>query len=231
MIPKIIHYCWLSGGEYPALSKKCIDSWKKILPDYEIVLWDMKKDGIGEVPWVREAFNAKKYAFAADYVRFFALYKYGGIYLDADVEVLKSFDSLLNNRYFIGQEYSGDIEAAVIGCEPHEDWIKYCLDHYNNRHFVKSDGTYDMRPLPMLVNECKKKFDLEVKPFSFFSPKNYYSGLIESDLNTYTIHHFDGKWENNTIGLRLKKRLHAMLFYVFGRKGHNDIVKLLRKVL
>lgn len=230
MIPRIIHYCWLSGEDYPALSKKCIDTWKEILPSYEIILWDMRRDGIGDVPWVQEAFNAKKYAFAADYVRFYALYNYGGIYLDADVEVVKSFDSLLNNRYFIGQEYSGDIEASVMGCEPYEDWVKFCLDHYNNRHFVKSDGTYDMRPLPILVNECQKKYNLEVKPFSFFSPKNYYSGLIESDSNTYTIHHFDGKWEDNTIVLRLKKRLHAFLFSAFGRKGHNVIVKFLRKL-
>ena len=228
MIPKIIHYCWLSGGDYPELTKKCIDSWKKVLPDYEVVLWDMKRDNIGEVPWVKEAFEAKKYAFAADYVRFYALYNYGGIYLDADVEALKSFTPLLEGHYFMGEEYYGDIEAAVMGSEPKTDWVKFCLDHYKDRHFIKNDGSYDMRPVPLLVNEAVKVYGLEVKSYSYFSPKNNYAGTIHQNEDTYTIHHFDGKWEKKTLNIMLKKKFHILLCALFGRKGHNRIVRFIR---
>lgn len=231
MIPKIIHYCWLSGGEYPELTKKCLDSWKRVLPDYEVILWDMKKDNIGEVPWVKEAYAAKKYAFAADYVRFYALYNYGGIYLDADVEVVKRFDPLLKNNYFIGEEFYGDIEAAVMGCEPGQEWVKCCLDYYKDRHFINSKGKFDMRPVPLLVNEVVEKFKIKIKPFSYFSPKNYYAGKIESNENTYTIHHFDGKWEVNSLGIRIKKNIHVLMCVLLGRKGHNIIVSLIRKFL
>ncbi|MCS2958344.1 hypothetical protein NXX53_17410 [Bacteroides salyersiae] len=89
MIPKRIHLCWLSGDPYPQKIQKCIDSWKVHLPDYEIMLWDLKRFDIAQVPWVEQAFRVKKYAFAADYIRLYALYNYGGIYLDSDVEVLK----------------------------------------------------------------------------------------------------------------------------------------------
>ena len=230
MIPKIIHYCWLSGGSYPELTQKCIDSWKRLLPDYDIILWDMNRDKIGNIPWVKEAFEARKYAFAADFVRFYALYHYGGIYLDADVEVLKSFNPLLVNNYFLGREYYDDIEAAVMGCEPQMEWVKYCLDHYDGRHFIKEDGSYDMRPVPLLVNEAVKKYNLDVKPFSYFSPKNYYAGKIEQSENTYTIHHFDGKWEVDTFRIKTKKRFHVLLCALFGQRGHNRIVGFLRKI-
>ena len=102
MIPKILHLCWLSGDAYPAKIAKCIDSWKRVLPDYDIILWDTKRFPLSQSQWVREAFEKKKYAFAADYIRFYALYTMGGIYLDSDVEVLKSFDDLLDLPYFMG---------------------------------------------------------------------------------------------------------------------------------
>ena len=100
MISKVIHLCWLSGDPYPEKIKKCIDSWKRVLSDYEIILWDTKRFDLDSSIWVKQAFEAKKYAFAADYIRFYALYHYGGIYMDSDVEVLKSFDDLLHLPYF-----------------------------------------------------------------------------------------------------------------------------------
>ena len=104
MIPKVIHFCWLSGETYPELVCKCIKSWELILPDYEIILWDTQKIDIHSNLWLEQSFKKKKYAFAADYIRFYALYYYGGIYLDADVEVLKSFNPLLGEHYFLGEE-------------------------------------------------------------------------------------------------------------------------------
>ena len=114
MIPKIIHLCWLSGDPYPRKIQDCLDSWKKHLPSYEIILWDTKRFNIHEVPWVEQAFNTKKYAFAADYIRLYALYHHGGIYLDSDVEILKSLDNFLELPYFVGAETSGTIEAAIL---------------------------------------------------------------------------------------------------------------------
>src|SRR5574344_2105661 len=153
MIPKIIHLCWLSGDKYPTKIAKCIASWTKHLPDYEIMLWDTKRFDLNSSNWVKQAFEAKKYAFAADYIWFYALYHYGGIYLDSDVEVLKSFNPLLDLPYFVGAEKAGTPEAAIMGAEKGLPWIRKCLDYYNDRNFIKDDGSYDIRKLPEIMVE------------------------------------------------------------------------------
>lgn len=137
MIPKIIHLCWLSGDAYPPLIQKCINSWKTVLPDYEIWLWDGKRFDINSSIWVKEAFSVKKYAFAADYIRCYALYHFGGIYLDSDVEVIKSFDDLLHLPYFVGKEQAGGFEAATMGFEKGHPFFKHMLDYYDGRHCKK----------------------------------------------------------------------------------------------
>lgn len=149
MIPKIIHYCWLSGDPFPAEIQRCIDSWHKYLPDYELRLWDTKRFDIESTLWTKQAFEHRKYAFAADYIRLYALYNYGGIYLDADVLVYKSFDDLLQLPYFIGCDQIGAFEAAVIGAEKGCPWITDILEHYNDRPFIKGDGAMDMQELPI----------------------------------------------------------------------------------
>ena len=154
MIPKIIHYCWLSGDPYPEKIQYCLNSWKKIIPDYEFVLWDTKRFPFDSCLWVKEAFEAKKYAFAADYIRLYAVYNYGGIYLDCDVEVFKRFDNLLHLPYFIGNEsFENRVEIAAFGAEKGNPWIKDCLDYYSGKHFVKEDGSLDMKVLPDIVFE------------------------------------------------------------------------------
>lgn len=136
MIPKKIHFCWLSGDEFPPLIQFCIDTWKKVLPDYEIILWDTKRFDINSVAWVKEAFEAKKYAFAADYIRLYAVYTEGGIYLDSDVEMLKPFNDLLKNKAFIGFEAAtGSIEAAIFGGEKGCIWCKEAMNFYHKHHF------------------------------------------------------------------------------------------------
>ena len=112
MIPKIIHLCWLSGDPYPEKIQKCLASWKKHLPDYEIMLWDTNRFDVNSTAWTKEAFEAHKYAFVADYIRFYAVYHYGGIYLDSDVEVLKSFDDLLDKPYFVGEEFRKALDST-----------------------------------------------------------------------------------------------------------------------
>ena len=126
MIPKIIHYCWLSGDEFPPLFKKCINSWKKRLPGWEFRLWD--KTCLEEIdePWVHEAYEAKVYSHASDYIRLYAVYKYGGFYLDCDVEVLKDFSPLLELNYVLSIENSNSeyIEAATFGAHAGDMYLK-----------------------------------------------------------------------------------------------------------
>ena len=117
MIPKVIHYCWLSGDPIPEKLQRCMDSWKKFLPDYEFVLWDLERFDIKTSQWVKEAFEARKYAFAADYIRLYAVYNYGGVYMDMDVEVVRPFDDLLASPYILGLESEKGVEAGVFGAE------------------------------------------------------------------------------------------------------------------
>mgnify|MGYP001171208262 FL=1 len=230
MIPKIIHFCWLSGEPYPPLIANCLESWKRVLPDYEIMLWDTNRIDVSSNLWLKQSFENRKYAFAADYIRFYALYHYGGIYLDADVEVLKTFDPLLCEKEIIGEEASGDIEAAVIGVEKGCEWVKKCLDYYNVRPFVKQDGSYDMRPVPLLVHSVIKHENIDIKPYYFFSPKDYNVGKIAISEETYCVHHFDGKWLKKGTVYILKRYIHCMLYYSLGRKGHNKLVHFLRRL-
>jgi hypothetical protein len=215
MIPKIIHLCWLSGDPYPPKIAKCLKSWEKYLSDYEIILWDTKRFDLNSSIWVKQAFENKKYAFAADYIRFYALYHMGGIYLDSDVEVLRDFDNLLDLPYFIGAEKAQTPEAAIIGAEKGCDWIKQCLDYYQNRAFLKADGSLDIRKLPeIMVEQIRtikpvrvlsleeslniRKMDMqkEVLEFNdvFFSPKVFDSREVEITPYTYAIHHYQNSW-------------------------------------
>lgn len=231
MIPKIIHYCWLSGDPFPATIQKCIDSWKMILSDYQLMLWDTSRFDVNSSKWVRQAYENKKYAFAADYLRLYALYHYGGIYLDSDVEVLRSFNDLLDLPYFIGVDSQSKIEAAIIGTEPHNKWIGDCLEYYKDRDFVGLDGKFDMKTLPIIMEECILKnrrmeyidslssFDIHRNvsvyffPFNYFCSKRHDTGQIQTTKDTYSIHHFAMSWRSrNRIMLTKIKRLFVRLF-------------------
>ena len=237
MIPKIIHLCWLSGDPYPAKIAKCIETWKQYLPDYEVILWDTNRFDLNSSVWVKQAFEKKKYAFAADYIRFYALYHHGGIYLDSDVEVIKSFDDLLDLPYFIGAEKAGTPEAAIMGAERGCDWIKQCLDYYNHRAFVKEDGSLDIRKLPEImdeqilklkplrvlsINESKRirtfDFSKEVLIFNdaYFSPKVFDSREVEITPYTYAIHHYQNSWFSPKAIVYYRSR--AFLVRIFGQR-------------
>lgn len=168
MIPKKIHYCWLSDEPFPKKIRKCMDTWQKTHPDYEIIRWSTKNFDVDSVPYVKEAFEARKWAFAADYIRMYALYTQGGIYLDSDVVLLKKFDDFLDNSFFSSMEYHPtqvekcgtmqyidaeghrtadvfiegiQIQAAVMGAEPGCPFVKEVLDWYKDKHFVNADGS------------------------------------------------------------------------------------------
>jgi hypothetical protein len=214
-----------------------LKSWEKYLPDYEIILWDTKRFDLNSSIWVKEAFENKKYAFAADYIRFYALYHFGGIYLDSDVEVLKSFDDLLDLPYFMGAEKAQTPEAAIIGAEKGCDWIKACLDYYDNRHFIKEDGSLDILTVPDImikqIEQIKpirvlsleesrniRHFDMqkEVLEFNdaFFSPKIFDSREVEITPYTYAIHHYQNSWFSPKAKAYYRTR--AFLIKVFGQR-------------
>ena len=169
-IPKIIHFCWLSGEPKPPNVLHCMESWQHNLPDFEFAIWDMESFDINSISYVKQACNAKKWAYACDYIRLYALYNYGGIYLDCDVFVHKSFDPFLHHSAFSSVEYHSKmffdsiiagktgndtdglgIEAAVIGAKPNHPWIKACLDFYEGKHFENTLEYMNSMVLPGII--------------------------------------------------------------------------------
>lgn len=202
MIPKTIHYFWFGNNEVSALSKKCILSWQNKMPDYNIILWN-ESNLPAEAHLAWEYISQKKYAFASDYARYYILHKYGGIYLDTDVEAVKSFDNLLSNQCFLGYEESGRLNSAVIGAEKASVFAEVCMK-------IMSENYTDKRPYliaPELANRALKIAcdSVTTYPKDYFYPYNPYSEkedvkqLMYSDIteNTYSIHHWEKKWKMN----------------------------------
>lgn len=188
MIPKIIHYCWLSNDSYPEMIQKCIESWHKHLKGYKFKLWNRYTFDINSVGWVKQAFEARKYAFAADYIRLYALYTEGGIYLDSDVLVYKNFNDLLSRPYFIGQDFVGAFEPAVIGAVPGLKWIKTIMDYYKDRDFINLDGTLNIKNLPVVF------FERLISNYRFKSIDNPEEFDTSEDLiNLYPQKFFNGR--------------------------------------
>lgn len=191
------------------------------------MLWDFNRFPREKSDWVREAFDARKYAFAADYIRFYALYNYGGIYLDSDVEVLKPFDPFLSQPYMLGREsLSCNIEAAVMGAEKGFEPFGKILDYYEGRHFVNPDGSLNTTPVPVLMSDILGKdyrfVDIEspeefkdeagvlcVYPSDYFSPVSLLTMKLEKTPRTVSIHHFAASWESPMY--KFKKRLQRIL--------------------
>ena len=148
MIPKIIHYCWFGGKAMPALAIKCFESWKKVLPEYELRLWNEETFDVNSVPYVKEAYEARKFAFVTDYVRLWALEREGGLYMDVDFEVYRSFEDLMGYEAFAGYEGSkrNPVMMGVLAAKAHHPWIQDMMKTYKDRKFVRDDGTLDMTP-------------------------------------------------------------------------------------
>lgn len=180
MIPKIIHYTWFSGDPFPEKIQSCIDSWKKHLPDYTLKLWDMEAIKDIDSAFLKEALAERKWAYAADFVRLYAIYNEGGLYLDTDVRVYKSFDPLLDKQAFIGKENSVHFEGGFtaqylsshcFGAEKHHPFIKSCLDYYKDRHFVTSLNKelpqalrLNIVLLPYIQAEIARQYGYDWKP-------------------------------------------------------------------
>lgn len=242
-IPKIIHYCWLSNDPLPDLAKKCIKTWQKYLPGYKLILWDLNRFKISSTIWTKEAFENKKYAFAADYIRCYALYNYGGIYLDTDVQVLRSFDDLLHLPYFMGIENPAIVEAAVIGFSKGHYFLKEMLEYYENRPFVGTNGKFDVTPLPFVMEKIiSEKFIINkitqisqfnvseqvinIFPEAFFSPKSCADGKIYLTDESYTIHHYNQSWQSP-----IRKYGRKLILMVGGVKLKEAIKNNIKKII
>lgn len=240
MIPKIIHYCWLSNEPYTEKINYCINSWKKNLPDYEIVLWDLKRFDINSSNWVKQAFMKKKYAFAADYIRCYALYHYGGIYLDSDVEVLKSFNDILDLPYFMGVDCSNAFEPAIVGFEKGDKLFKEMLNYYDNNEFILRDGSLNVIPLPkvmediassyLCINKISNRYEfdnnpsiLNLFPSTYFSPKRQDNLKVTKSSDTYTIHHFNASWYSN------RQKVFRFISKIFGYEFAVRLSKFVRR--
>lgn len=207
MIPKVIHYCWFGKGVKNQQIKNCIDSWKIYLPDYEIKEWNELNFDVNSILYVKEAYNAKKYAFVSDYVRLYALYNEGGIYMDTDIEVIKNFDDLLTKSSFVGFEDIDCVGTGVMGAEKGDKWLFDNMEYYKKRHFRLAFGILDvttnvrvitkyMLSKGIVLNNEYQTIDgqIAVYPKDYFCPKSWKTQEIYCTNNTFCIHHFACSW-------------------------------------
>lgn len=206
MIPKVIHYIWVGGAPLSPLAEKCIESWKKFCPDYEIIRWDETNFDINENKYCCEAYENKKWAFVSDYMRVKILYENGGIYMDTDVEVIAPLDEFLSDKAFSGFENDWSIPTGIMACEKNHPFFKMLTDSYSNRSFLNENGEIDVTTNVVAITEiCKENgfvpngqkqeiLDVIYYPKDYFCPKDLQTLKTVITPNTKTIHHFDGSW-------------------------------------
>lgn len=234
MIPKIIHYCWFGKNNMPLEAQRCIDSWKKYCPDFQIKEWNEDNFDLNLYPYVKEAYDKRKFAFVTDVVRLYALYHEGGIYMDTDVEVLKPLNNFLSHHAFSGFEDEQNVPTGIMGSEKGGIWAKDNLAYYDNRHFIKEDGSMDlttnvttitnyMLPLGLKRNNTFQDFPnlITFYPKDYFCPKSHEDGKIYLTKNSYTIHHFAGSWIP-----AYRRGIRSLAIRIGGVKLKNFIVKL-----
>ena len=231
-IPRTIHYCWFGRGKMPDTACKCIDSWRRFFPDYEIKLWNEDNFDINKNRYTTEAYNAKKYAFVSDYARFWILYNYGGLYFDTDVEVIRDFNDIIDRGPFMGCEKSAETVTSALkmgvapglglGVNPGLGLYKEILDYYDQTSFLTPDGkpntgdtvvTIISRILCShglkLTSDIQQCAGVWIYPPEYFCPKNGYTGEMLLTPNTVSIHHYDASWK--PYGYRLKKKISEIL--------------------
>lgn len=226
MIPKKIHYCWFGHNPLPPLALKCIKSWRKYLPDYEIKEWNEDNFDINIIPYVKEAYKAKKYAFVSDYTRFWILYHFGGIYFDTDVEVVNYLDDIIAKGAFMGCEIDaleerGPTVAPGLGIAvcPQNPIYKEILDFYNTIHFINEDGSLNLHTVVEYTTDILKNHGLTRKegiqncdgifiyPKEYFCPKSYFDLKTYKTKKTVTIHHYAASWHTKEENKKHKKKV------------------------
>ena len=250
MIKKLIHYAWLGDDEMPDKVKHCIDSWHLYLPDYEIKRWDMNAVKGIDCPFLKEALSVKKWAFAADYIRLYALFHEGGIYMDTDVELKGSFDPFLNDALFVGKEHFLQLPSAFIdgglcvyltshcfGAEAGHPFLEKCLAYYENKQFIISQNPilpeglrYDYTLIPYVMamiaradgyNWWPKAQSIQrLSDGMVVYPTVYFDGDADHK-ESVAIHHALGSWRDEKSGIVYKEG--------FKRKVISRISKILHR--
>ncbi len=220
MIPKIIHYCWFGGAPKPKSVLKCIDSWKKHCPDFEIREWSEKDFDLNQNEYTRQAYEAKVWGFVPDYLRLWIIYHYGGIYLDTDVQIIKNLSPLLKNTAYAGFESQQYVALGLgFGAEPGNPFILEHMKQYDSLQFINEDGSLNRTPSPLYTtklllekglkqncNEIQNLPDITIYPIEYFCPKDNETKKITITDNTYCIHHYSGSWVTKDIRRSLRRR-------------------------
>jgi hypothetical protein len=237
-IPKVIHYCWFGKGKMPAIAEKCIKSWKKYCPDYEIICWNEENFDINQNLYMKQAYEAGKWAFVSDYARLKIIYDNGGIYLDTDVELIKPLDPLLENSGFMGFDEKGIVATGLgFGAEAGDKIIGAFLEDYLELPFILPDGSFDLTPCPDRNTSALKRLGMDIKnqdqifmgmkflPREYLCPMDYYTGIKTITKNTYSIHHYCASWTSKVtkrttrikriIGLKLYNKLYGKFLHKF----------------
>lgn len=217
MIPRKIHYCWFGRKPLPESAQKCIASWRKFFPGYEIIEWNEDNFDVNCIPYTQQAYDAGKYAFVSDYARFKILYENGGLYFDTDVEVIKPFDDILSRGAFMGFEVNpnpnrpyGAVAAGLgIGAELGMDVYRFVLDYYAHLSFILADGSYNTTDA--VVNITTRELikaglqdisgiqtisGITIYPMDYFNPLDDATGRLKKTENTRSIHWFTKSWMN-----------------------------------
>ncbi len=257
MIPKIIHYIWLGGKEMPELVQRCIASWHRFMSDWQYMEWNEDTidaycaehhllSPISSHPYCHEAYVARKFAFVSDYIRLWVLEKFGGVYMDTDVEVIKPLDDLLEQVAFVGFEESQAHlpGTCVIGTKAHGEWVASMLQVYNGIHFVDANGVLDMTTnvvrlgtrmiaQGLIPNGAEQVLSLpsnenvHIYPFDYFSPLTS-TRVLKCTKNTYCIHHFAGSWQEKSQSQIVKDWIRD---HILGPKLTDKIVRLKRTLM
>ena len=237
-IPKVIHYFWFGNNKMPSITEKCIKSWKKYCPDYEIICWNEETFDITQNRYVREAYEAGKWAFVSDFARLKILYEHGGIYLDTDVELIRSLDPLLEYSGFMGFDEKGIVATGLgFGAEAQNKIVGELLSDYDDLAFLLPDGSFDLTPCPDRNTVALKRLGMDTDntdqtfmgtrflPSEYLCPMDYYTGQKTITRNTYSIHHYCASWTSEVtkrttrlkriLGVKLYNKLYGKFLHKF----------------
>ena len=239
MILKKIHYCWFGGKPLNKLGKKCLKSWKKYFPDYEIIEWNENNFDLNCCRYVQEAAKEKKWAFVSDYARYKILYEQGGVYFDTDVEVIKSFDDILANGAFMGCE-TPDLNSTYavapglgIAVSPGLGFYKEVLEDYEKSSFYNPDGTLNLYTIVQRTTDLLRKHGLKdsmeiqqvagitIYPAEYFCPINMNNGRLKITANTHSIHRYAASWVDNKS--RIRGKIYRFIIRLFGENFANKV--------
>lgn len=240
MIPKVIHYCWFGGNPLPELAVKCIDSWKKFLPEYEIVEWNESNFDVNAYIFAKQALENRRFAFVSDVCRLHVLKEFGGIYMDTDVEALQSLDAFLHHAAFSGFENDDYVPTGIMASEKNGQWVTEMLQYYDGRPFINEQNephnisntsiiTGLMVEKGFVMNNTFQEMPgyIAFYPNEYFCPKSYKTGKITITKNTYCIHHFAKSWISPAKKYRNIIKMKAM--NIFGARNIQFFIDLVKK--